>query len=71
MTVHLPAQHAGLAGPRVLRNALLTIGALILLVVLAAAAVLYKPTVTPSATTGDHLMTPQMIEFRAAERELR
>jgi hypothetical protein len=69
MALHTPVQQIG-TSHHLYRNALLAVGVAIVAVVLVAAALLIKPASTPTATTTDRLMTPQMIEFRAGERAL-
>jgi hypothetical protein len=67
VTTHVPVHHAGLSGHHVYRDALIVIGAAILVLVLAAVLLTIRPfnaTTTPTVTAAQSL-----VEFRAAERD--
>ena len=67
MTTHVPVHHAGMAGHHLYRDALIAVGAAILVLVLGAILWTTKPfivTTTPVVTEAQSL-----VEYRAAERD--
>ena len=67
MTTHAPIHHAGLAGHHVYRDALIAVGAAILVLALGAVLWTTRPvtvTTTPAVTEAQSL-----VEYRAAERD--
>ena len=71
MALHTPVHQIGATPhPHVLRNALAVIIVAALAVAILVVLLAFRPFTTSTATTAaDHLLSPQMIEFRASERE--
>ncbi|HEX5826476.1 MAG TPA: hypothetical protein VFY23_03075 [Candidatus Limnocylindrales bacterium] len=65
MTLHLPAQHAGLSGHEWIRDVLI-VGAVLLLTVLAVWAAM---TIRQGMTTTAAAEAQSLVEFRATERD--
>jgi len=65
MSVHVPVHHAGLAGHHVYRNALLAVGAAILVFVMGMILMIPRSiTTTPTFTEAQSI-----VQFRAGERD--